>query len=127
MHSFSQDVRFAFRTLRKSPIFTSVAILSLALGIGANTAIFTLLDQVLLRALPVKSPDQLVMLDAPGPNQGAFYNDNAFSYPMYCDLRDRNQAFSGVLGRFAVPVSVTHNGNTERADGEIVSGNFFDV
>ena len=65
------DVRLAFRGLRRSPLFAAVAILSLALGIGANTAIFTLIDQLLLRKLPVKSPDELVMLYQQGANMGS--------------------------------------------------------
>ena len=97
MGSLIQDVRLALRTLRKSPVFACVAILSLALGIGANTAIFTLMDQVLLRMLPVQNPEQLVMLDQQGPTQGSVENDNSFSYPMYKDFRDHSPVFSGVL------------------------------
>ena len=127
MRTLMQDLRFAARTLRKSPVFTTVSILSLALGIGANTAIFTLMDQVLLRALPVKNPQEIVMLDAPGANIGAFRNDKAFSYPMYRDFRDHNEVFSGVLARYGLNLSMTHKGQTERVDGELVSGNYFDV
>lgn len=127
MQPLVQDLRYAFRTLRKAPVFTAVAILSLSLGIGANTAIFTLLDQVLLRMLPIKDPQQLVMLDDKGPNMGRISNDNAFSYPMYRDLRDRNEVFSGVLARYGFSAAFSHNGNTERANGELVSGNYFEV
>jgi hypothetical protein len=127
MRTLIQDLRFAFRTLRKTPVFTTVAILSLALGIGANTAIFTLMDQVLLRALPVNDPKEIVMLDAPGANVGAFHNDKAFSYPMYRDFRDHNQVFSGILARYGLNLSMTHKGQTERVDGELVSGNYFEV
>jgi predicted permease len=127
MQTLLQDIRFAVRTLRNSPVFTFVAILSLALGIGANTAIFTLMDQVLLRALPVAHPEQLVMLDQPNLTQGSIWNDHSFSYPMYKDFRDQNQVFSGILARFPVPVSVGYRGQTERAEGEIVSGNYFEV
>ena len=127
MQTLLQDIRFAVRTLRNSPVFTFVAILSLALGIGANTAIFTLMDQVLLRALPVRHPEQLVMLDQPNLTQGSIRNDHSFSYPMYKDFRDQNQVFSGILARFPVPVSVGYRGQTERAEGEIVSGNYFEV
>src|SRR5436309_335181 len=115
MQSFWQDLRYALRVLKKSPVFTGVAVLSLALGIGANTAIFTLLDQVLLRALPVKNPEQLVLLDGPGPNIGSTHGANAFSYPMYRDFRDHNEVFTGVIARYPVSVSVTHNGSTEKA------------
>src|SRR5712692_6864079 len=99
MGTLIQDVRLAVRTLHKSPVFACVAILSLALGIGANTAIFTLMDQVLLRMLPVQHPEQLVMLDQQGPTQGSVENDNSFSYPMYKDFRDGSPVFSGVLAR----------------------------
>ena len=127
MQTLIQEFRLALRTLRKSPVFTGVAILSLALGIGANTAIFTLMDQVLLRYLPVRHPEQLVMLDQPDLTQGSIRTDHSFSYPMYKDFRDQNQVFSGVLARFPLPVSVGYRGQTERAEGEIVSGNYFEV
>ncbi|HLK46572.1 MAG TPA: ABC transporter permease [Bryobacteraceae bacterium] len=122
-----QDLRFALRALRTSPVFTAIAVVSLALGIGANTAIFTLMDQVLLRYLPVKHPEQLVVLDQEAFTQGSVLADHAFSYPMYKDFRDRAGVFTGVLARFNTPVSVSYHGQTERASGEIVSGNYFDV
>jgi len=127
MRPLLQDLRFALRTLRKSPIFSTIAILSLALGIGANTAIFTLMDQLLLRYLPVKNPEQLVMLDQPTITSGSVLIDHSFSYPMYKDFRDQGRVFSGLLARFPLPMSVGYRGQTERADGEIVSGNYFDV
>jgi predicted permease len=129
LHFFKgmQDLRFALRTLRNSPVFSTVAILSLALGIGANTAIFTLLDKVLLRYLPVKHPEQLVMLDQPMMTQGSVRASHSFSYPMYKDFRDQNQVFSGVLARYPLPMSVGYRDHTERAEGEIVSGNYFEV
>ena len=97
-----QDLRFALRQLRKSPVFSLVAVLTLALGIGANTAIFTLLDQALLRKLPVSQPDQLVRLRFAGLHAGnvMFFGGDEhdyFSYPMYHDLRDRNSVLSGML------------------------------
>ena len=124
---FWQYVRQALRQLRKSPGFTLAAILSLALGIGANTAIFTLLDQVLLRPLPVPHPEQLVRLNWEGPHYAMNMRGNSLSYPAYRDFRDRNQVFSGVICRFRVPLSVTYPGRTELLDGELVSGNYFDV
>jgi predicted permease len=127
MGMLSQDIRYALRTLLKAPGFTFVVVLTLALGIGANTAIFTLMDQVLLRALPVKDPGELVALDAPGPNQGRFDGDHAFSYPMYADFRDRGQVFSGVIARYAVPLTMLHQNRSERVRGELVSGNYFSV
>jgi len=83
------DLRFALRGLRRSPLFATVAILSLALGIGANTAIFTLTDQILLRKLPVAAPEQLVMLYQQGPNMGSNMGSRMHSYPLYQDLQKR--------------------------------------
>jgi predicted permease len=119
------DVRYALRTLRKAPLFTAVAVLSLAFGIGANTAIFTLLDQILLRLLPVKSPEQLVLLTMRGEHYGSNWGGNAISYPMYKDFRDNNQVFTGLLCRFPIPASLGFNGHTERVQAELVSGNYF--
>ena len=95
MDNLLRDVAFAFRTLRKTPAFTVVVVLTLALGIGANTAIFSLTDQVLLRMLPVQHPEQLVMLDGPGAFQGRTFNNGTFSYPMYRDFRDQNRCSTG--------------------------------
>ena len=127
MGTIVQDLRYALRTLIKAPAFTTVVVATLALGIGANTAIFSLMDQVMLRALPVREPEGLVVLDAPGPNQGRVEGDHAFSYPMYRDLRDRNQVFSGVLARFPVALTMLHENRSERVAGEVVSGNYFQV
>src|SRR5215831_1380029 len=119
------DLSFALRTLARSPLFTGVAVLSLALGIGANTAIFTLLDQVLLRLLPVKDPEQLVQLRWEGSHYGSNTGYAALSYPMYKDFRDRNQVFSAVICRYALPLSLGLSGQGERLEGELVSGNYF--
>jgi predicted permease len=131
MGALLQDARYAFRMLAKSPGFTLVAILTLALGIGANAAIFSVTDQVLLRLLPVQKPEELVVLRSPGPNPGRNWSDGdvgvAFSYPMYKDLRDHNPVFSGLLARFAIQASVSGQGQTELAKGELVSGNYFEV
>jgi putative ABC transport system permease protein len=131
MQTIWQDLRYGARMLLKNPGFTLIAVLTLALGIGANTAIFSLTDQILLRRLPVERPDELVVLRSPGPKTGRVWSDgdNAapFSYPMYKALRDRSDAFSGLLARHAIPLSVAGAGQTERADGELVSGNYFEV
>src|SRR5215472_857429 len=97
-----QDLRPVLRTLRKAPLFTAVAVLSLALGIGANTAIFTLVDQLILRRLPVHDPDRLVILRGAGRHYGSDMGQNPLSYPMFEEIRDRNQVFSGVICRYRV-------------------------
>ena len=122
-----RDLKHAFRVLRKNPGFTCVVVLTLGLGIGANTAIFSLMDQVLLRALPVRDPGALVLLDGPGAFRGKTFNDQTFSYPMYKDFRDRTEVFSGVLARFPMAVTVVWNGESERVSGDLVSGNYFEV
>src|SRR5215212_1642353 len=98
IETFLQDLGYGARSLRLSPAFTFVAALSLALGIGANTAIFSLIDALLLRSLPVRAPEELVALGDPartgGHAQGSVRSD-LFSVRMYQELRDRNQVFSG--------------------------------
>jgi predicted permease len=116
--------------LRKSPGFATVAVLTLALGIGANTAIFSLLDQVLLRSLPVAQPDRLVILRDAEYRGGWSTSDNlemVYSYPHYKDVRDQISLFDGVVARAGVQLSVSAAGTSERAQGEIVSGNYFPV
>jgi putative ABC transport system permease protein len=131
MTGLFQDLRYAVRQLRKSPGFATVAILTLALGIGANTAIFSLLDQALLRNLPVKAPDRLALLRYSGEDSGhssARGDDHLyFSYPMYRDLRDHNSGFSGVIATAYAQVDLQWRNQTELADAELVSGNYFDV
>jgi len=121
------DLRYALRMLARNPAFATAAILTLALGIGANTAIFTLLDQVLLRTLPTSHPEQLVQLEVDGPVYGVNIGNDSMSYPMYRDIRDHNQVFSGVMGHFRTPVSVAFGERTERVEGELVTGNYFEV
>jgi predicted permease len=131
MENLLQDIRFGLRTLGKNPGFTLVAILTLALGIGANAAIFSLTDQVLLRLLPVERPRELVVLTSPGVDHGRVWSDmeggQSFSYPMYKDLRDRNEVLTGLLARFHVEVSVAGEGPSQLAEGELVTGNYFQV
>lgn len=145
-----RDLRYAWRGLFRSPLFTIVALVSIALGIGANTAIFTLVDEVLLRQLPVKSPDQLVLFTGSRNHYGSNSGGNMLSFPMYEDFRDNfvdrgaaaplprvslavsNPApatpiFSGLFARRAVAMNIGVNGQTERVPGEIVSGTFFQM
>jgi predicted permease len=122
-----RDLKYALRILRRSPGFTSIAVLTLALGIGANTAIFTLLDQILLRLLPVKDPQHLVLLTMHGRHYGNNWGGNAISHPMYRDFQDHNEVFSGMFCRFPRSVSLTFNGQSERVEAELVSGTYFDV
>jgi predicted permease len=125
MTSVLADLRLALRGLRRSPLFSIVAILSLALGIGANTAIFTLIDQVLLRKLPVRDPDQLVMLYQQGSHNGSNMGTRMHSYPLYQDLQQKGEPLSEVLCRRLVPASVSVDNETERVEAEMVSGNYF--
>ncbi len=121
------DLRLALRGLRRNPLFAAVAILSLALGIGANTAIFTLIDQILLRKLPVRAPDELVMLYQEGVHMGANMGYRMHSYPLYQDLQQKAEPFSEVLCRRIVPASVSVDNQTERVEAEMVSGNYFSM
>ena len=130
MNTVLQDLRYGLRMLRKSPGFATVAVLTLAFGIGANTAIFSLLDQVLLRSLPVAEPHRLVILSDAEHASGWSTSDNSemvYSYPHYKDVRDQIPLFDGVVARAGVELSVTGAGISERAQGEIVSGNYFPV
>ncbi len=126
------DLKYAWRQLRKSPGFAITAVVTLALGIGATTAIFTMFDQVLLRLLPVEKPKELVRLEWHGSFSGSmssFGGDiaNYFSYPMYRDLRERNQVFSGVLGTMRTNVGLSWHNQAENEHAEVVSGNYFQV
>ena len=150
MRHLTRDLRYAFRGLARSPLFTGVALVSIALGIGANTAIFTLVDEVLLRRLPVRNPEQLVLFNGARNHYGSNSGGNMLSYPMYEDFRDnfvdRGAApalpraslavaagapappvFSGMFARRTVAMNVGANGQTERVPGELVSGTYFQV
>ena len=132
LEQIGQDLRYAARMLRKSPGFALVAVLTLALGIGVNTAIFSLTDKILLRSLPVPHPEQLFILRSPGPNHGHTWGDvdqgaQSFSYPMYKDLRERATVFSGLLACRRVTVNVSGHGETQAAHADLVSGNFFNT
>ncbi len=128
MRFLPSDLRFVLRSLAKNPLFVVVSVVSLALGIGANTAIFTLMDQVLLRSLPVKNPEQLVLFDWEGSFSGMQISDHAFSYPMYTAFRDKTGAvLSGLAAEYQSPVDIGWKSGAERAQAELVSGNYFDV
>lgn len=127
MASSFSDLRFAIRGLRRSPLFATVAILSLALGIGANTAIFTLIDQILLRKLPVRAPRELVMLYQQGANMGSNMGSRMHSYPLYQDLQQKAEPLAEVLCRRLVATSVSVENQTERVEAEMVSGNYFSM
>ncbi len=127
-----QNVRYALRQLSRAPGFGATVIITLALGIGANAAIFTIFDQVLLRMLPVEKPKELVRFNWTGSFSGSrssFGGESGdyFSYPMYKDLRDRSSAFSGIAAADRAGVGVSWHNQAENADAEIVSGNYFDV
>jgi len=129
MRAATKDLRFVLRNLLRHPVFAATAVLSLALGIGANTAIFTLTNQILLRVLPVKEPQRLVSFNWTGQFIGGTsrgYQDS-FSYPMYADLRDASSGFTGIAARYLDAVDVSDKGPAQRATAEVVSGNYFEV
>jgi putative ABC transport system permease protein len=117
-----QDLRLAVRALRATPIVTTIAVLSLALGIGANTAIFSLVDSLLLRALPVKQPQQLVMLSDGSPN-----GQQSWTYPIWDQIRQRPQLFDGAFAWSGNRFNLASGGETEFVDGLWASGGIFDT
>ncbi|HLW97580.1 MAG TPA: ABC transporter permease [Candidatus Acidoferrales bacterium] len=130
MEQLAKNFRYAVRALRKQPGFAAIAVISLALGIGANTSIFSITDQMLLRSLPVKDPNRLVLLSWNGQFIGGSSRGyrQSFSYPMYVDLRDNNPGvFTGIAGRWQEIVDLADHGPVERATAELVSGNYFDT
>ncbi len=128
IESFLQDLRYGARQLKQSPGFTLVAVLSLALGIGANSAIFQLIDAVRLRTLPVQNPQELVAIDFPTGSQrsGWFSTRNSrFTYGQWEQIQARQQVFSGVLAWSATRFNLTAGGEARYAEGLYVSGEFF--
>jgi predicted permease len=121
-----RDIRYGGRQLRLNPLFTTVAIATLAVGIGANTAVFTLLDQLVLRLLPVKDPSRLVMIWADGPNFGNNNGQQVVSYPFCQDLR-KSPALESVMCSYNTREAVTIDGTTESLSVELVSGNYFET
>ena len=135
MRVLMQNLRYALRQLRRSPGFAATVVLTLALGIGANTAIFTMFDQVLLRMLPVEKPKELVRLEWSGAFSGSmssFGGDsdghrNYYSYPMYKDLRDQNSVFQGILATDRTQLGLSWRNQAESKEAEVVSGNYFQL
>jgi len=125
MQTLFQDLRYGARILLKRPGFTLIALITLALGIGANTAIFSLVNTALLRPLPVEEPNRLVSLNIVLLNSGQSYP--TLSYPNYRDLRDRNSSFSGLLAYWNGPVSLSKDGLNERISSYLTTGNYFEV
>jgi putative ABC transport system permease protein len=122
MESFIQDLRFGARMLLKNPGFTLIAVLTLAMGIGANTGVFSLVNTVLLRPLPIAQPERIVEITP--QNKGLGFG---FSYPYYQDFRDKNDVMEGLLAYRFTPMSLSQSGNNERLWGYLVSGNYFDL
>lgn len=123
LESLRQDLRYGLRTLRKNPGFTAVALLALAIGLGANTAVFNLADSLLFERLPVPDAEQMVRLYGSSDQQ----KFDSFSYANYLDLRDRSKNLSGLAAHQSLPLTITSGEEPEDAEGEIVSGNYFDV
>jgi predicted permease len=126
------DLKYAWRKLRRSPAFALTAVVTLALGIGATAAIFTMFNQVLLRMLPVEKPQELVRFEWKGSFSGNISgfgggSANYFSYPMYKDLRDRNQVFSGMLAAMRTNVGLAWHNQAKDVHAELVSGNYFQM
>jgi len=124
METLLQDIRYGARMLRKNPGFTAVAVLTLALGIGANTAIFSLLDSVVMRFLPVEKPEQLVQLTRRGPEPG-HVGVPSFTNPIWEQVRDQQDVFSGTLAFGAQQFDLAQGGEAHYAKGLWVSGDFF--
>ncbi len=128
MSNLFADITLAFRLWRRAPLLTIVAIASIALGMGATTAVYTLVDQVLLRTLPVDDPRALVQVTSQGSKYGSNWGDGSEqSFPMYLDLRDHNRVFDGMFGRFGFAFQIGYGGRTERVAGELVTGTYFPV
>jgi predicted permease len=128
MATLLHDLRYGVRVLLKTPGFTAAAVLSLALGIGANTTIFTLINAVFLNPLPVKEPSRLVgLFTTDEKNTGAFQNFMPVSQPNYRDYQEHSRVFEGLVMHQNVPLNLASGGEPEQVFGEIVTGNYFDV
>src|SRR5205814_3634737 len=121
--NFRREMRLAFRTLLRDRGFALTAVLSIGLGVGANAAIFSLVNQALFRLLPVRDPERLVLLDWRGTFVGKGWgSDNLMSYPFYRDLRDETDVFDGVFGRTPTTVNVALDNRADTVSAEIVTG-----
>jgi predicted permease len=128
LRDFAYDLRFSLRSFLRTPSFTITAVLSLMLGIGATTAIYSLVDQVLLHALPVRQPGRLVLIDWEGDQVASGFGSwNLMSYPICRDLNQQRQFFEGVFCRALTPVNLSIGGDPYPATAEIISGNYFPV
>src|SRR5579864_8581371 len=135
MGTLLQDLQYAFRMLRKSPAFTTVAVMTLALGIGANTAIFSLVNALMLKMLPVKAPNELVVVGDPQSVHSRSMGDprvDQFSYPLYRELSKGNAVFTGMLASgeaHRLRITATDSGSqiANNVTGVLVSGNYFSV
>ena len=129
LRDFLYDLRFSARSFLRSPGFTATTLLSLALGIGATTAIYSLVDQVILHALPVRAPERLVLLDwnADALITGAIGSSNLIPYPICRELQQQTRLFDGVLCRAEIEVNLTAGGDPRPVAAEIVSGSYFSV
>jgi predicted permease len=150
MAHLGRDLKYALRGLARAPVFTAVALGSIALGIGANTAIFALVDEVLLRMMPVKDPERLLLFTGPRDHYGSNSGGNMLSFPMYEDFRDNfvdhgdepalprvslplatgtppKPLFTGIMCRRTTALNIGIDGQTERVPGELVSGTYFEV
>ena len=123
IESFFTDLRYGLRMLRKSPSFTTVAVLTLALGIGANSALFSIVDGVLLRPLPYPHPEQLVTLHESKPN----FPTGSISYPNFRDWQKNNHTFAAMAIARGYEFGLTGRGEAERVRAEFISSNFFDI
>ncbi|MGA7109965.1 MAG: ABC transporter permease, partial [Terracidiphilus sp.] len=135
LENIVRDVRYAVRGLGRNPGFTAVTVVTLALAIGANTTIFSLMDQAMLRALPVADPARLVVFSFAGAHPGHWHSEGGstpghvheFSYPMYLDLRAKNTALRGLIAAAPTSVGVTWDNRAESVGAEMVSGNYFET
>src|SRR5262245_9141757 len=125
MQTLWQDLRYGIQMLLKQPDFTIIAVITLALGVGANTAIFSVSDKLLFKSLAVSKPEQLVLINSVSTNP--YFVSNAFSYPVFKDYRDDGTVFSGLIGFNRTQLEWQKGDRVERIPSEFVSGNYFDV